>query len=155
MSHPVDELIQRLDSFVPCDNDVDSVNILYEITDNFDGIEAPEKAVPRMFALLEKFPDAELGTPGPLVHCIESVDGYESQLIESIHRRPTYLTVWMVNRRLNSTLTEEERTTFLEILNAVSKNKALLDLADDAAQLLEYQNLRLDNSSKRSDDCHE
>lgn len=57
---------------------------------------------PVMFRTMERLDEVELGTPGPLVHTLEYWrGGYEAYLVESIHRKPSFLAVWMVNRILN------------------------------------------------------
>jgi hypothetical protein len=61
------------------------------------------RAVPAMYRLLERFPDADFGSPGPVVHALEAIDGYDDLLRESLGRRPAPLTVWMANRILNGT----------------------------------------------------
>ena len=51
---------------------------------------------------MERLDGVELGTPGPLVHTLETLrGGYEMLLAESVRRKPTLLSVWMVNRILN------------------------------------------------------
>jgi hypothetical protein len=86
----------------------------------------PEKGrvVPAMFALIERYPDADLGTPGPLVHCIESlgVARYQQQLIDSVRRQPAQLNVWMVNRILNSNLDPSHRQALLDLLRSVPRH---------------------------------
>lgn len=51
---------------------------------------------------MERYPDADFGSPGPLVHALESpgVD-YQGELQLSLLRRPTPLTAWMYNRIIN------------------------------------------------------
>jgi len=58
---------------------------------------------PIMFRTMERLDNVELGTPGPLVHTLESWRGeYETLLAESVRRKPSPLTRWMVNRILNT-----------------------------------------------------
>lgn len=62
----------------------------------------PSAAFPELFRLMERLSGSDLGSPGPLVHTMEKHIGcYEDSLAASIHRKPTTLTVWMVNRILN------------------------------------------------------
>ncbi len=56
-----------------------------------------------MFHTMERLDGVDLGTPGPLVHTLESWrGGYEEMLVQSVRRKPTPLSVWMVNRILNA-----------------------------------------------------
>ena len=49
---------------------------------------------------MEDFPEADFGQPGPLTHFVEGFykSGYEELLYQSIKRKPTLHTIWMVNR---------------------------------------------------------
>lgn len=56
-----------------------------------------------MFALMERLDGVDLGSPGPLVHALESTGAaYEPLLQASVERKPSPLSVWMVNRILNA-----------------------------------------------------
>lgn len=91
-------VIDQLDGFEPSEVDVDTTHRLYEILDGFAGLPGREAAIPTILAVMERHHDAELGAPGPLVHELEALPGYEPLLRESLARQPTGLTVWMVNR---------------------------------------------------------
>jgi hypothetical protein len=70
----------------------------------------PPSAFPQLFRLMERLSESELGTPGPLVHTMEKhIGAYEDLLAESISRKPTDLSIWMVNRILNGKIREKER----------------------------------------------
>jgi len=73
---------------------------------------------PAMFFLLERFPDAEFGSPGPLVHELEAISGYLPLLSDSVRRQPKYLTVWMINRVLNTNLPSDQREAWLSELRS-------------------------------------
>jgi hypothetical protein len=61
------------------------------------------QCVPVMLRTMERLEEVDLGSPGPLVHTMEAWPGeYERFLSESMRRKPTPLTIWMVNRILNS-----------------------------------------------------
>lgn len=81
---------------------------------------ALSQAVPH--ALIERSPGADLGTPGPLVHELEKIPGYQDLLIESLQRQPQELTVWMVNRILNAEVPGTTREKWLSILTAARNN---------------------------------
>ena len=52
---------------------------------------------------MEENPKIDYGMPGPLVHFMEKKykKGYEKLLLESIKRKPTEHTVWMLNEKSN------------------------------------------------------
>src|SRR5689334_5693735 len=84
------------------------INKLNDLTDELMASPQPERAIPVMFAVMERMPDTYMGTPGPLVHTLEQMSGlYEGELVESIKRQPADLSVWMVNRILNAERDQE------------------------------------------------
>ena len=142
MALTADEMIAALDAF-EADSGYDENQFkLYPITEGFKSLPDPMRVIPAMFSLMERFPDAYLGTPGPLVHSIESVgiNQYEPLLIESVRRQPTELNVWMVNRVLNTVLAAEHRRILLDLFRSVIKHpKALSRVAKLAQGFLDHQ----------------
>lgn len=69
-------------------------------------------AVEPVLRFIECHPHLHIGMPGALVHFVEcfSGKGYERLLLESLERRPTFTTVWMLNRVINDTSAPDERT---------------------------------------------
>ena len=72
---------------------------------------------------MEENPKIDYGMPGPLVHFMEKKykKGYEKLLLESIKRKPTEHTVWMLNRILND-VNLEERNVYMDVLKAIVKD---------------------------------
>ena len=81
------------------------------------------QAIAPILQLFENYPDIDYGMPGPLVHFLESFykNGYENKLIESIKRKPTLHTLWMLNRIINS-VNEEEKLNYISILKSVAES---------------------------------
>jgi hypothetical protein len=91
---------------------------------------------------MEKHSGLEFGSPGPLVHFLESFygKGYEQKLIESIQRKPTTHTVWMLNRVINGAKNFDEKRRLLEILKAVERySTADIEAKREAAEFLKEQ----------------
>jgi hypothetical protein len=140
-----DEMIAALEAFEPDSGYDDNQFRLYPITEGFKTLEGRHRVITAMFGLMERYPNAYLGTPGPLVHSIESlgIENYEPLLIESVRRQPTELTVWMVNRILNTELSPEHRRSLLELLAAVPDHPRLAThVADNALRFLKHQKSR-------------
>lgn len=118
-----EDVIVELNAFVPSDEG-DNVGRLYAIIGCLEQLnpESRTPAVPAMFALIERYPEADLGSPGPLVHELESIPGYEPYLRDSILRQPVDLNVWMVNRILNSEIQGSLRLSWLEVMAQVLKH---------------------------------
>ena len=90
---------------------------------------------------MEENPKIDYGMPGPPVHFMEKKykKGYEKLLLESIKRKPTEHTVWMLNRILND-VNLEDRNVYMDVLKAIVKDsKYDEELRSLAKEFLEYQ----------------
>ena len=90
---------------------------------------------------MEENPKIYYGMPGPIVHFMEKKykKGYEKLLLESIKRKPTEHTVWMLNRILND-VNLEDRNVYMDVLKAIVKDsKYDEELRSLAKEFLEYQ----------------
>lgn len=78
------------------------------------------EAVTPLLELMERHPMDDFGMPGAIVHFVERFykNGYEELLIESVKRRPTMHTVWMLNRVMNGS---ENKNDYLEIMKEVTE----------------------------------
>jgi hypothetical protein len=79
------------------------IEVAYDLVDRIKESENPFHFVEPILQLMEEFPDADFGQPGPLIHFVETFyrNGYEELLYQSIKRKPTVHTVWMLNRMIN------------------------------------------------------
>jgi hypothetical protein len=144
MTPSADRMIADLDAFVADPTDVATLSNLYVATKGFDALAEADKArvVPAMFRVMEKWPKADLGTPGPMVHAIESlgVPEYEAMLVQSVRRQPMYLNLWMVNRILNIAPDGPQRAALLALFRDVRDDpKWAGQVSDEAADYLEHQ----------------
>src|SRR5205814_292678 len=93
-----------------------------------------------LLALMERHPQADFGSPGPLVHVLEGQPGYPEQLAASLERQPTELSAWMANRLLNSRLPRDQRGAWLRRLTAVASHpRAAAGVRDSAIRFLDFQ----------------
>jgi hypothetical protein len=98
----LEDFLSALSRLKPADDDDSLVHSLYELVNTIDGVEDVSPAYRRIFEFFERFPNAQYGSPGPLVHLVEqSAPAYFSELTHSVERRPTPHTLWMLNRILN------------------------------------------------------
>lgn len=139
MADPVQNVIDALNTFEP---DLDADNS-YQLAQRLEGLRAlPDRAraVPVMFSLIERFPEADFGSPGPLVHELEAIQGYEAELMHSLERQPTALAVWMTNRILNATADRTARPSWLSVLQSVVNHpKASSSVRALAQHFIDYQ----------------
>jgi hypothetical protein len=103
----IEQIIKTLNEFVPFSEDDilnDNETSLSELMDCWTEAQDKEKAVAAIFQLMEKYPHADFGSPGPLVHSLEACGAsmYEGELHKSLMRKPTSLTLWMYNRIINA-----------------------------------------------------
>jgi len=120
--------------------EADGQQRLHSLTNELLQQPNPERAIPALFAVMERMPDVDLGSPGPLVHTLEKIRTYERELVASLHRTPCPLTVWMVNRVLNATKNSEQRQSWLNLLDSVAKNPAAIpEVRQAALGFIKYQ----------------
>jgi hypothetical protein len=90
------------------------------------------ETVEPVLRFMEDNASLDFGTPGPLVHFVERFygDAYVTLLLESIARKPTEHTVWMLNRVINGTEADPARR---ERLVHAMEQACRHPLADSAA----------------------
>jgi hypothetical protein len=136
-----DNITAGLQSFVAKDDGSDEETLAHLIV-GFEELSERQRILTAMFAVMERYPGEDLGSPGPLVHSIEKlpISEYEPLLRSSVQRQPGRLNVWMVNRILNSRLSSQHRIELLTILNAVKLHqKASFVTRQLTERYLEFQ----------------
>jgi hypothetical protein len=119
----------------------DEVNVeqLDDLVDSLNAWPENRSVLPYIFDWFEQKYDKHLGSPGLLVHFVEKQDDYHDFLKSSIERKPTELTVWMVNRICNA-LSDVQKRPWLVLLQQAVVNPAADDIASSMAdEYLEYQ----------------
>ena len=76
-----------------------------------------------LFRILEKNSDFDFGMPDQIVHTLEKhyKKGLEEELFKSLNRKPTFYTLWMLNRILNGTSDAKEKECYMEMLKSILK----------------------------------
>ena len=76
-----------------------------------------------LFRILEKNSDFDFGMPGQIVHTLEKhyKKGLEQELFKSLNRKPTFYTLWMLNRIINGTSDAKEKECYMEMLKSILK----------------------------------
>lgn len=136
-------LLAALDAFTPGDDPDETMRALSQtVSRGRPGLD-PVRFRRAVFALLERFPDAEFGTPGALVHEVERRSGFEADLEASLARQPTFLTVSMVNRLMNLTEAPAALLRWSTVLDGVTAHLRAPDWVQKAARrYLEHQRAR-------------
>lgn len=121
--------------------DSDGVGTLYELTEELMALPQPERAIRPMFGLMERLPESDLGSPGPLGHTLEKMEGrYEAELAESIRRKPTTLSVWMADRLMILTRNPRQWEFYLDLLRLVIEHPEASETEQEQAErFIEHQ----------------
>lgn len=117
MDEFVNVRMQQLENHI---NSEDFLDIAYEVVDDLEDGEYSKYAIPLILQMMESHPNVDFGSPGPLVHYVESYykNGYEQELIASIRRRPTTHTLWMLNRIVNG-MDGQDKDQYLSLFDDV------------------------------------
>jgi hypothetical protein len=144
MTRSVDDLLCALQAFEPDADGGENVHRLNELLDGFAALPGCERVAPALFALMERHPAADFGSPGPLVNALETQPGYADLLARSLERQPTELSAWMANRLLNSKLPRDDRGAWLKRLTVVTSHPlAARPVRESAIRFLDFQASRL------------
>ena len=142
-----EEIITGLRTLRPSDFDYGNMEArgwerLSELTDALMAMPAgpPETAIPELFSVMERMPEVDLGSPGPIVHTLETLKGYEAELMRSVRRSPSLLSLWMINRILNTDLPNNIRQSYMSVLSqAANRPDVSKTIRDDARNFFELQ----------------
>jgi hypothetical protein len=117
MISTIEEFEQKLRGLDP--DEVDFVLSVDALVEELSPAIAPLVYEP-ILRFFEAHPEADCGAPGTLLHHVEAFyPNYALALRRSVRRVPSYNGVLMINRILNSKLSESERAEYLAILRSV------------------------------------
>jgi hypothetical protein len=99
----IPDLSNRLAQIVAQTRETESTHLAYQLSDELSNVSDGFDAVDPILRFMEEHPHFDFGCPGPLVHFVETFykKGYEDRLCQSIRKRPTPHTIWMLNRLIN------------------------------------------------------
>lgn len=117
------EIRDKLESIKTIDDfDIDNLNSLCEEIIKLDK-NSPESSslIEPLFRILENNSEYDFGMPGRIVHSLETYykKGLEQELLKSLNRKPTFYTIWMLNRILNGTSDIREQKCYLNVLKSI------------------------------------
>ncbi len=103
-------------------------------------INQPAIASELILKTIERLDKCDLGSPGPLIHTLEKLSGYESHLIKSLARKPTLLSLWALNRIINATSELKKKEQLLILMRQVITHPmASAEAKEEARQFLQFQ----------------
>lgn len=152
MKERLKKIISEFEALQPRDFNLDyegacGMETLDSLADELIANASPEIIAQTLLAFTERLsntteidPRFDLGTPGPIVHTLEKLPGYQQYLMESLARFPTPLTVWMVNRILNVSEKNIDRERWLDVLRKISNDQNMSEITKRSAQkILNFQ----------------
>lgn len=102
------------------------------------------RCIPALLGLFERFPWSDgFESFWGILHALEKLPGYESELIASVRRTPGEFNLSMINRLLNGGISEVKGESLLRILHEIANAKHHSPRAKAEAQaqgILIYQN---------------
>jgi hypothetical protein len=121
-----------------CDDEAD-MEMMYDFVDRLEKLPNQRDAVPAIFGFFESYFDRDLSSPRPLVHFLEEGNDYVGELKRSIYKKPTDLTVWMVNRILNRYTGKDRAFWLAELVKIVNHPNADSEAKNQAKAFIECQ----------------
>ncbi len=140
MQSNVTQFCNALDNLDPEESD-GLIADLYDLVDLLENENEISLIYESVFRFIEKYPDADIGNPGPLVHFLEAhYPDYVPTLVASVEQKPTYNSVVMLHRIMNSKLSKEDYLRYLALLKAAADSNTADEITKDNAQeLYEFQ----------------
>jgi hypothetical protein len=133
------EISNQLDQIAARD---DFASASWELAEKWKALGVGVEAVDPILQFMENHPAIDYGTPGALVHFTERFyqKGYDEKLIESVRRKPTVHTAWMLNRLINGTKDDAAKKQLVEIMSqAKSSLQADPATVQEIEHYLEFQ----------------
>lgn len=122
MARSTAAVISDIESFDPIETDWERLDALI---DELLAGPAPATGAAALLGVFERWPSAMTGGVGggalwSAIHALEKLPGYESHLLESLRRRPSVLSVMLVNRMLNVGETSADGILLVPVLRELA-----------------------------------
>ncbi len=143
MTDHIEQIVAALDAISSVDDEAQLKSLDRLIATFFTHPDAP-KHVGVWFRLFERFPEDDAYEMfWSVLHGIEKLPNYETELIASIRRRPSEFPVRMVNRMLNAGQTQAEGVDLMSLLELVANDQTSLPrVRESAKDYIEHQKNR-------------
>jgi hypothetical protein len=137
MTNSIDILMKRLHESIL---DPNFYIASHSIASEIEKCDNASDAIEPILRLMECYPDVHYGNPGSLVHFIEKYHkkGYEEKLIESLFRKPTVHTLWMLNRLINGS-EGRKKDEYIQLLQKIANEYSIDD--NTRAEAIHFYNL--------------
>lgn len=120
----IEIIIKKIERFIPQN---DGWYELEEALEELYNSNNPELGLNAMLSIYERYPDEDNDILWGMLHGIEEIKDYETKIIESIKRKPSFFGVLIINRMLNDGVTTIDNIKLIDILNKVIDNPSSTD----------------------------
>ena len=147
-----DKIIDTIEEFTRCLHKLDPEHpgFVCHCDDLLESLspDVAENAYIPIFDYFKLHPESDVGAPGALIHHVERYGtNYIPALLHDAKTFPSYNSILMVNRILNSELTDADRFQMMEILRQTADAKHVSEIINElASELLEYQTEKQQNA---------
>lgn len=142
MTRNIDKVLHEINHFEPVD---DNWLRLDELLAELWQTQRPESGIDAMLNVLERFPQEDGGgVLWSIVHGLESMPEYETNLIVSLQRQPSHLGLIMISRIINTGVNEVGGKAITDILEQVMRHEKLpAALREEVVKIKERINNKL------------
>ena len=136
-----DQVVEDLERYTPIADDWRGLDEIIDDSCQFSGL----SIVRALLRVLERNPDHDgNGVLWSVVHALEAIGGYETELVKSISRQPHELSVLMLNRLINGGVHDIDDTPIISILESIASNESFSDcIREEANDFVKYQENRI------------
>jgi hypothetical protein len=121
MARSTREIVDDINTFNPLSGKWDVISTMLE-----ELMHSPQPAngIESLLGVFERGPGIETGGGvfSDILHAIEHIPGYEAHLVKSLQRQPSIFSVRLVNRLLNSGVSEVAGTSLIKLLVDLANN---------------------------------
>ena len=143
MEQDVNQVVTEIDAITSVEDTEQLKSLERAITEYFAHSDAAHH-VQVWFRLFERFPEEDAYEMfWSILHDIEALPDYDSELIASLGRRPSRFPVLMVNRMLNTGQRSIGDVDLMSLLASVAADETCpSSVREDAESFIEYQRTR-------------
>jgi hypothetical protein len=116
------DVTKQLEEIVTSGDDLEWLS--GQLTDKWENEPKSLEIVEAILQFMESHPEIEYGIPGSLVHFVEAFPNYQEKIIESVERKPTPHTLWMLDRVITAEQDQRQRDALIAVLRRALENPA-------------------------------
>jgi hypothetical protein len=114
MIQSTDQVVENIKAF---DAVRDGWSQLDALVKDLRATKRPEAGIDALLGVVERYPDTSGGALMSVLHALETIPGYQVHVIESLRRKPSVIALMMVNRMLNSDITDVGAQSLMQLLH--------------------------------------